>query len=280
MRRLATGAALVRGSLSVVRAVPTLLVPGAVHAVSVLAVGLAFVLSRRVDALTGTDVAALFLALLVASAVGTLSAAVVVAVTADRMAGGDARLRDGVMVARRHLPALLGWALLNATVGTVLRGLEERLGPVGRWLAAGAGVVFAIATLLVVPVLVLEGSRPVPAVRRSVRLFRERWGEAAVGDVGVGLVLLLAFLPVYVLVVCPLLAVGVVPAAVALVVVLAAHHATASTVTAVMSAGLHRVAVGGDGDGGPFGDLSALFAEKASRYTPSYAAPHGQWDAS
>lgn len=279
MDRLATGARLVRGSFAVIRVVPALLLPGLVHALSAAAVGVAYVLSRSAGEPTATHVGLLFAALLAVTSIGTVSAAVVVAVTADRMAGGQAGLRHGAEVAGRHLPALLAWSLLSATVGTALRLLEERLGPVGRWLTAGVGGLFAVGALLVVPVLVVEGRSPAAGLRRSAALFRQRWGEAVVGDVGVGLVLLMAFLPLLV-VLCPLLLLtaGVVPAAVALVVVLAALHAVSATVTAVLSAGLHRVAVGGTG--GPFGDLADLFQPRSSGYVPSYAAPHGQWDAS
>ena len=266
-----------RGSLAVVRQVPSLLVPGLVHACSVLAVGALLIATAEPGRRTGTSVALLLAGLLVVTCVGTLCAAVVVAVTTERMAGRQAGLRDGVARATTHLPALLAWSLLSATVGAALRLLEERLGPVGRWLASGAGVLFAVGTLLVVPVLVVEGRAPLPALRRSVRLFRARWGEAAVGDVGLGLVLLLAFLPAFA-VACALLATSTTAGAAALVVLLAAHLSTASTATAVLSAALHRVAV--HGDAGPFGDLSALFQVPAARYTPSYAAPHGQWDAS
>src|SRR5690606_14657987 len=49
-----------------------------------------------------------------------------------RFAGGDPTLGSGLSAAVERLPQILGWALLTATVGTILRTVEERVPLVGR----------------------------------------------------------------------------------------------------------------------------------------------------
>lgn len=277
MRRLHTGWSLLRGCFAVARAVPALLVPGLVHALAAFTFAGAFLFaSWGDDQLRVETLLFLFGVAVATSVVGTLAAAVVVAMTIQAMKGLPTGLRDGVRIVVPHLPTLLVWSLLNATVGAVLRVIEER---VGRWLSWGAAAMFALATLLVVPVIVLEGGSTREAMRRSVALFRERWGEAAVSRGGIEVVLMIWWTMAIVFIVLPLTLVGMTTAIVAAVVLLAIYFAVNATTTAILSAALHQYAT--DGDGGPFGDLAHLFVRRGPQYQPSYAAPHGQqWDAS
>src|SRR5207244_5490339 len=75
-----------------------------------------------------------------------------------------------------------------ATVGTLVRLLAERVGFVGRLVVAAIGLVWTVATALVVPVLAAEDVGPVEAVQRSVELIKRAWGEDLIGSVGIGLV--------------------------------------------------------------------------------------------
>jgi hypothetical protein len=274
--RLHTGWRLLLGCFAVARAVPVLLVPGLVHALASLAFAAAFLIAVRGDEQFRPETAALALGLLAAAAVvGTLAAAVVVAMTTQAMKGLPAGMRDGVRIVVPHLPTLLVWSLLNATVGAAFRVMEER---VGRWFSWAAAGLFTLATLLVVPVIVLEGGSVRHALRRSVALFRGGWGEAAVSRGGIEVVLMIGWTAAVVLFVLPLTLIGMTPAIVAAVVLLAVYFAVGSTTSAILSAALHRYAT--DGDSGPFGDLANLFVPRGPQYQPSYAAPHGQWDAS
>ncbi len=279
MRRWHTGWALLRGCFAVIRAVPVLLWPGFVHAVLTFGIGaLLFVSVRDAVGYGPEKLFLLFGALVATSVVGSLTAAVVVAVTTEHMNGHPIGLHEGVRLVTPHLPGLLVWSLLNATVGAALRALEERLGALGRLATWGAGALFAMATLLVVPVVLFEGGSVRQALRRSATLFRERWGEAAVSRGGIETVLAFWWIAAVVLIVGPLAVVGTVPAIVAAFLVTAAYLALNATATAVLSAALYRYAT--DGDGGPFGDLSCLFAERGRQYQPAYAGAHGEWDAS
>jgi hypothetical protein len=285
MGRLVVGLGLARSSARVLRHVPVLLVPGLLQAVALLAV-VGLLLRSGIDLsaagdsrLSGRDLTVLAGSLLATTAMGVWSGAVVVAIAADRFDGGDAGLRHGFATARRRLPALLAWSLVSATVGALLRVLEERLGPPGRWVTGGLGLLFSVGTVLVVPVLVLEGERVLPGLRRSARLFRERFGEAAGGQTGLTLALSVVFVAGVVLIGGPLLAVSTEVGLAALGVLLVAWLTAASVLQAILSAALHRVAVGLP-SGGDFGDLTQVFPSRPQRRTPSYAGVHRTWDAS
>ncbi len=112
-----------------------------------------------------------------------------------RFRGGDPTVTYGLNAAMRRLPQIASWALLAATVGTILRMIEERVSFVGRIMVGLIGMAWTIATYLVVPVLAAEGVGPVDAVKRSVELLRKGWGEGLVGGMGLGLAGFLLMLP-------------------------------------------------------------------------------------
>ena len=105
-----------------------------------------------------------------------------------KLQGRDATVGEGLSNAARHLPAILAWAVIAATVGLILRIIGERSGLVGRIATAVVGGVWSLVTIFVVPVLVLEDRGVIGAVRESAALFRKTWGESVVGSVSLGLV--------------------------------------------------------------------------------------------
>lgn len=111
-----------------------------------------------------------------------------VAAATVRLAGGDPTLADGFRAANARLPAIIGYAVIAATVGMLLRALQERAGLIGRWVVGLIGVAWTVASFLVVPVLVNERIGPVEAVKRSANLLRTTWGENLVGNLGLGFV--------------------------------------------------------------------------------------------
>lgn len=109
-----------------------------------------------------------------------------------RMDGGEPTLGDGLKLAVSRLPQILGYAAIAATVGMLLRALQERLGLVGRLIAGLLGLAWTVATFLVVPVLAATGTGPVEAIKRSTALLKRTWGENIIGNAGIGLVFGLA----------------------------------------------------------------------------------------
>jgi hypothetical protein len=110
-----------------------------------------------------------------------------VSVALLRMSGSDGGVRAGLARASARLPAILGHAVIAATVGLVLRAIEERVGWVGRVTAGLIGVVWTVATFLVVPCLAARSIGPIEAVSESAELLKKTWGENIAGNVGIGL---------------------------------------------------------------------------------------------
>jgi len=118
-----------------------------------------------------------------------------VGVANSRLMGGTWTFRDGIELAWERKGAILQWALVAATVGVVLRTLEERLGLIGRLIMRIIGIVWTLACYFVVPVLAFEDLTPVEAVKRSSKLFRDTWGEKVVGGFSLSLVSMVLMLP-------------------------------------------------------------------------------------
>ena len=118
-----------------------------------------------------------------------------------RMEGGDPTVKDGLHAAWSRLPAIAGWAVLAATVGLVLRLIEERSSLVGKIVAGLLGMAWSITSFLVVPILVIENESPLSALRRSAVMLKKTWGEQLIGNFSFGFIFLLLALPgVFVLV--------------------------------------------------------------------------------
>lgn len=110
-----------------------------------------------------------------------------------RMDGGNPTLGDGLRIAWARKGRILGYALIAATVGLVLRAIEERVGWLGALVVKLVGAAWAVATFLVVPVLVTRDVGPVAAVKESAVLLRGTWGENLIGNFGLGLVFAVAY---------------------------------------------------------------------------------------
>jgi hypothetical protein len=119
-------------------------------------------------------------------AVGIFFQAAVVAGATERMRGGNPTVSSSLGAAWKRIGAILLWAVVAATVGMILRTVQERLGFVGKIIAGFAGVAWSLATFFMVPVLVLEEHSVHESFTRSVATFRKTWGESMVGNLSIG----------------------------------------------------------------------------------------------
>lgn len=103
-----------------------------------------------------------------------------------RLDGGDPTVGDGLRIAAGKWRPILGYAAIAATVGMVLRAIEQRAGIVGRIVAGMIGVAWTLATFLTVPLLVAHDVGPLEAVRESAALLKRTWGENLIGKGGIG----------------------------------------------------------------------------------------------
>ncbi|OOG49545.1 DUF6159 family protein [Rhodanobacter sp. C01] len=108
--------------------------------------------------------------------------------------GEPTSVAAGFALARARLPHIFGYALIAATVGLVLRMVQERLGLIGRLVIGFLGLAWTVATFLVVPILASQDVGPVDAVKRSVELLKRSWGENLIGNGGIGVVFSLLML--------------------------------------------------------------------------------------
>jgi len=110
-----------------------------------------------------------------------------------RMDGQNPRLSDGLRIAWSRAGRIFGYACIAATVGLLLRSLEDRVGWIGQFVLKLIGVGWALATFLVVPIMVTRDAGPIEAVKESAELLRRTWGENLIGNVGLGLAFGLAY---------------------------------------------------------------------------------------
>ena len=179
-----------------------------------------------------------------------------------RLDGGDPTLRDGLRIASSKWVSILGYAALAATVGLILRSLQERAGWLGRIVVGFLGVAWTVASFLVVPVLVSRDVGPVDAIKESALLLKKTWGENLIGQGGVGLVFSLIFVAMTVLGALAIVGaamsgsgvvIGLVVALMVIAFLLAALiHAALS---GIYSAALYRYAVGQEASTGFDGQL-------------------------
>jgi len=136
--------------------------------------------------------------------------AAMVACAALRLGGGTPTLGDGLRTALSRLPMIAGWALVSATVGLVLRIIEDRSDKIGQFVAGLLGMAWTLVSFLVVPILVLENTGPIAALKDSATLLKKTWGEQVICNFSFGTIFFLLSLPAIAVVILGFY-VGVVP---------------------------------------------------------------------
>jgi len=127
--------------------------------------------------------------------------AAIVACAAVRMGGGDPTLADGLRAAAARLPVIAGWALVSATVGLILRIIEDRSDKIGQIVAGLLGMAWTVVSFLVVPILVIENKGPIAALKDSTVLLKKTWGEQLVGNFSFGMIFFMLAIPAFALVI-------------------------------------------------------------------------------
>lgn len=190
-----------------------------------------------------------------------------------RLDGGTPTLGDGLRIANGRFGAILGYAVISATVGVILRGVQERLGFIGRLIIGLIGASWAAASFLVVPVIVMRNRGAIGSIADSTALLKRTWGENLVGHVGLGAAFGMVYFGlaggIVVLAGLLLLAAGsvgpvlIVPFAVIVVLAFLACILFQVTLTGIYSAVLYRYAHDGRGtDGFDHGVLASSFRTK------------------
>ncbi|MBY0112633.1 MAG: hypothetical protein K2Y21_07415 [Phycisphaerales bacterium] len=111
-----------------------------------------------------------------------------VACAMERFAGREPTVGGGLRHAMGLMPQIVGWVAVSATVGTLLKAIEDHVGFVGKLVTGLVGFAWTIATYFVVPVLVAERLGPIEAVQRSSKMLSKTWGTALISNVGLGVI--------------------------------------------------------------------------------------------
>lgn len=118
--------------------------------------------------------------------------------------GEEVTVQQGIQFSASRLGMIFSWALFAATVGFILRVIQENVGWLGKIITGLIGMVWSIATFFVVPVIAYENMGPIDAIKRSSQLMKEKWGESLGARFSFGIIQILAF----VLIVVPLFFLG------------------------------------------------------------------------
>jgi Family of unknown function (DUF6159) len=179
-----------------------------------------------------------------------------IAVALRRLDGEQAGVAEGLQTALSNLPAILGYALIAATVGTILRAIEQRVGLIGRIVTAIIGAAWTLATAMTLPVLVVENVGPVEAISRSLDLLRRNWGENLIGNGGISIGMAVIAIPLCLLAGLFMMfaissrALGAIMlAAIVLLVTVIGLSLVSTTLHAIYTAALYRYATGSKDNG-------------------------------
>jgi hypothetical protein len=185
-----------------------------------------------------------------------------ISVALKRLDGESASVSDGFQAALGNLPAIVGYALIAATVGTLLRAIEERVGLVGRIVVAIIGAGWTLATAMTLPVLIEENVGPVEAISRSLDLLKRNWGENLIGNGGISIGLAVIAIPVVIVSALIMLAAVATQAPASMILgglffalTIITLGLVSTTLHTIYTAALYRFATGSKENAGIDGDL-------------------------
>lgn len=112
-----------------------------------------------------------------------------------RFDGKNATFFESIKFALSKTHLILGWALISAIIGLLLRLLEdtaERMGETGKIIikimVSIIGVAWSLVASFVVPGMVYNNTGPIKALKNSATVFKKTWGESLIRYYGLGLI--------------------------------------------------------------------------------------------
>ena len=107
--------------------------------------------------------------------------------------GEEVSVSIGLKFSLSRIGVILSWAFFAATVGMILRVIQENTGTIGKIITGLLGIVWSVTTFFVVPVIAYENLGPIAAFKRSTELMKAKWGESLSATFSMGLIKLLVF---------------------------------------------------------------------------------------
>jgi hypothetical protein len=115
-----------------------------------------------------------------------------------RIRGGDPTVKDGLKIAYERFVPVFYYSLIAATVGLILNMIRNKGKGVGSLIVSIVGMVWNVATFLVVPILAIEDVGPIEAIKKSVAYLKKTWGEQLAGSFSISAVFSLAIVVIIV----------------------------------------------------------------------------------
>lgn len=131
---------------------------------------------------------------LIAANIGVVSQAAVMVAANERFEGRNPTVGGSIKAALSRYSALSLFGLLEATVGIIMRAIQERLGFLGGLIRIIGGLLWAIATYFAIPEILFAQKGPIDAIKDSALLIKEKWGNALKSNIVAGAVIALVYL--------------------------------------------------------------------------------------
>lgn len=101
-------------------------------------------------------------------------------------------LGTGVRYSISRLNYILPWALFAATVGLILKTIQDNVGTLGKILVGILGFAWGVSTFFVIPIVAYEDKSPWQALKESVVMMKKLWGESLTAEFSFGIMQLCA----------------------------------------------------------------------------------------
>ncbi len=261
--------ALVRASWEVLKADKELMLLPLISMIATAVTLVLFFIPVVVSGLDGANFLLLVVMYFVLAYITVFFNAALISAAHERLEGGDPTVGSAIRGAASRAGRIAGWALVSGLVSAILRTLEERAGVLGSIVIRMVGMAWSVVTFLVLPIIVIEGTGAIEAIKGSVSLFRRTWGENLGAQIGFGLVGFLVSLPGVALIVLGIMWGG---GAVFLIVLGALWMllviVVMSALSGIFQTALYHFAVDGQAPSGYFDDgiMSKAFGPRRRRF--------------
>lgn len=97
------------------------------------------------------------------------------------MEGEHLTFSMGIEEASKRLLQIFGWSLIVTLVDVLLHAIERQSQSVGTLMMGTLGIMFSIASLFIVPMLVVENRGPTQILKESIAPLRKTWRNSTIG---------------------------------------------------------------------------------------------------
>lgn len=102
--------------------------------------------------------------------------------------GEEVTLSKGINYSFSRFGYIVAWAAFAATVGLILKIIQDNVGKLGKILIGLLGWAWSISTFFVVPIVAYENKSPWNALKESIGMMKRLWGESLTASFSFGLI--------------------------------------------------------------------------------------------